>query len=73
MQLNDNRDFGASFVGLNFWQYGNTYGLGELTNGCNDLHAYSSGFLCPDFSNGEFSGFVFTAFQVLLVRPTEGL
>jgi hypothetical protein len=49
--------------------------LGQLTNG---LTAVGRSFAKPEqgrfaLSNGDSSGFVFTAFQVLLVRPTEGL
>jgi hypothetical protein len=51
------------------------FALGQLTNG---LTAVGRSFAKSDqvrfaLSNGDSSGFVFIAFQVLLVRPTEGL
>jgi hypothetical protein len=60
---------------LFFWHSGETYALGEQTIGYTDLEY---GFVEPAerryaLNNGVQDGFVFTAFQVLLVSPTEGL
>jgi hypothetical protein len=76
VQIYDHDNVGIGFRGLVFWHSGETYTLGQQTNGFTDL--YNSAFVCPAegpyaLNSGEFEGFVFTAFQVLLVRPTEGL
>jgi hypothetical protein len=59
---------------LLFWHSG-TYVLGQLTNGYTNV---ISSFVTPAegphaLNNGVYGNFAFTAFQVLLVRPVEGL
>jgi hypothetical protein len=75
-QVIDHDNYGISFDGLVFWQAGRAFALGEQTTGFTDLNLGT--FVKPAegryaLNNGEYGGFVFTAFQVLLVRPTEGL
>jgi hypothetical protein len=77
MQIFDNEDVGIAFNGLRFWHSGETYTLGELTNGDTDLDEYN-GFVCPAegryaLNNGDEKGFAFNAFQVLQVTPVKGL
>jgi hypothetical protein len=76
MQLCDDDDFGINFGGgdLFFWHH-NTYELGQPTNGSNQISFH---FVEPAegpcaLNNGEYGGFVLTAFQVLLVRHFDGL
>jgi hypothetical protein len=76
VQIYDHENDGIAFHGLWFWHSG-AFALGEQTNGFTDLK-WDSGFVVPaegryELNNGEEGGFVFTAFQVLLVRPVEGL
>jgi hypothetical protein len=66
--------FGDGFD-LIFW-YNKNYALGQRINGYTTVTGDS--FAQPAegphaLNNGEEDSFVFTAFQVLLVRPTEGL
>jgi hypothetical protein len=76
LQTFDRDDVGISFSGLFFWHL-HRYALGQPTNGLiTDLKSRS--FVVPAeelyaLTNGERGGFVFSAFQVLLVRPVEGL
>jgi hypothetical protein len=75
VQICDHDNFGIAFSGLYFCHSGTTYALGEQTNGWTNL---GGGFMYSAegrhaLNNGEEKGFVFTAFQVLLVRPVEGL
>jgi hypothetical protein len=76
-QTFDRDDFGVSFCDMCFWQT-NAYALGEQTNGASYVGGMFSGFASSvegpcALSNGERDGFVYTAFQVLLVKPIEGL
>jgi hypothetical protein len=59
---------------LCFWDYG-TYKLGQETNGYTHLgHSFAVPAEGPfALNNGERAGFVFTAFQVLLVKSADGL
>jgi hypothetical protein len=75
-QVNGDDHYGLYFglSDLSFWRF-RSFALGQETNG--STHAGSS-FVQPSegpyaLNNGEQKGFVFTAFQVLLVRPTDGL
>jgi hypothetical protein len=76
VQIGDRDDVGIGFAGLWFWRDGFTYALGTETNGWTNLSEQASGFVCPAegryaLNNGEEKGFVFTAFQVLQVKPIE--
>jgi hypothetical protein len=75
VQIYDHDDVGLAFSGLWFWWDGKTFALGEQTNGYTDLEGRS--FVEPAegpyaLNSGENRDFVFTAFQVLLVRPVDG-
>jgi hypothetical protein len=77
VQIFDADDNAVSFnMGtLCFW-HTKTFALGQQTNGFNNNIGF--GFLRTDegpyaLNSGKYGGFVFTAFQVLLVRPVEGL
>jgi hypothetical protein len=77
-QICDHDIYGFIFYGLVFRRQGETFVLGEQTNGFTDLGEGRSGFVEPAegpyaLNNGEKYGFVFTAFQVLLVKPVDGL
>jgi hypothetical protein len=64
-----------TFCGLSFWHSGQTFALGRRTNGdtnVGDSFTQPAEGRCA-LNNGDPNGFVFTAFQVLLVRPIEGL
>jgi hypothetical protein len=73
----DNDGFGICFGkgDLVFW-YTEPHALGEATNGftsIEDRHFFEPEDGPRALNSGQLEGFVFTAFQVLLVRPTEGL
>jgi hypothetical protein len=81
MQVFDYDEYGLVFGGgfdLCFW-HTNAYALGEENNGYNYVgDLMLSCFVRPaegpqSLNNGERSGFVFSAFQVLLVKPVDGL
>jgi hypothetical protein len=76
-QIYDTDNYGLHFGGggdLGFW-YRHSFALGQRTNGCTHV---GSSFVTPAegpfaLNNGEQEDFVFAAFQVLLVRPVDGL